>query len=459
MTMKKYYKNKIYIALLSVMLIVITISPSCKKFVTLPLPDTQIPAETIFSDSTSLNAGLNGVYDGLANSTDASNNAFIQPSMFADELISSSTSNAAAQKNSYTPDNDYRFFTAYYVIIYRANAILAGLDKATNVSIAFRNQTKGECLFLRAFSYFQLVNFYGGVPLYTGTDIQANAYLAKSPTAAVYQQIITDLTNAVPLLSDSYVVAARTRANKETANALLARTYLYTKDYAKAIIASSAVINSGLYTLNTNVNNVFLASSNETIFQLWNVGGTALASYYVTTAPSAVFAYTVQPGLANSFEVGDTRKTAWLKAGTGTQASNYYPYKWKAKSGVAAANAEYPIEFRLAEMYLIRAEARAQTNDVSSGLTDVYAIRNRAGLTTPLTTVTTPAQLLTTVASERRKELSFEGGHRWFDLNRTGQTVTVLAPLKPGIDAHSTLLPFPLTQLNFNPNLVQNPGY
>ena len=456
--MKKYYKNKTYIVLSAIVLMVMQIW-SCKKFVTLPLPNSQVPAETVFSDSTSLNAGLNGVYDGLASSTDASFNAFIKPSLFADELISALPSDAAALKNTYTPNDDYHFFTAYYLIIYRANAILAGVDNATNVPLATRNQTKGECLFLRAFSYFQLVNFYGGVPLYTGTDIQKNAYLPKSPSTAVYQQIITDLNNAVPLLSDTYADEARTRANKETANALLARTYLYTKDYGKAIIAATAVINSGLYTLNPDVNAVFLSNSNETIFQLWNQGGVALASTYVPNNPSFAFSYSVQPGLVSAFEIGDTRKDAWLKAGTGTQANNYYPYKWKAKPPVASANTEYPIEFRLAEMYLIRAEALAQTSDVTNGLADIYTIRKRAGLTAPLTNVTTTEQLLSTVASERRKELSFEGGQRWFDLNRTGQTVSVLAPLKVGFNQHVTLLPFPLTQMQFNPNLVQNPGY
>ena len=456
--MKKYYKNKTYIVLLGMMLMVMQIW-SCKKFVTLPLPNSQVPAEVVFSDTTSLNAGLNGVYDGLASSTDAAINAFIQPSLFADELVSTLTSNTAAQKNTYTPNDDYRFFTAYYIVIYRANAILAGIDNATNIPPAIRSRTKGECLFLRAFAYFQLTNFYGGVPLYTGTDIQANAYLASSAATAVYQQIIADLNTAIPLLSDNYAAGVRTRANKETANALLARAYLYTKDYANAITAASAVINSGLYKLNANINNVFLSTSTETIFQLWNQNGVAFASTYVTTHPSTAFNYTVQPGLANSFEAGDARKSAWIKAGSGAQAANYYPYKWKAKAPVAAGSAEYPIQFRLAEMYLIRAEARAQTSDVTNGLADIYVIRNRAGLTAPLTTVTTTAQLLSTVASERRKELCFEGGQRWFDLNRTGQTVSVLAPLKPGFDAHVTVLPIPLTQINFNPNLQQNPGY
>lgn len=462
--MKNYQKNNIYICLL-VTLLTSTSMWSCKKFVTLPLPNTQIPADAIFNDPTTLTAALNGVYSSFTSPSAA----FTSPSELSDELTSTiSPNDIAATTSTYTASNDYGFFSGYYSPIYKANSILAGIDQATAVPLATRNQIKGECLFLRAFCYFQLVNYYGNVPLYTGTDVTKNALLPSSPVTEVYQQIIADLSAAVPLLDDNYVIPTyatppspipvRTRVNKQTANALLARTYLYTKDYADAITAATTVINSPLYNLTTDVNSIFISTSNETIWQFWNQNGFALAaSGYVPSTTSNPFTYTVRPGLVSSFEPGDTRKAAFVQAGTGAQSTSYYAYKWRAKSAVAG-KLEYLIEFRLAEMYLIRAEAYAQSNKIPEGVADVFTIRKRAGLLTPPAT-TTQSGLLVLVASERQKELCFENGHRWFDLNRTSQALTVLTPLKPGFDSHYLLLPIPRATVNINPNLVQNPGY
>jgi hypothetical protein len=148
--------------------------------------------------------------------------------------------------------------------------------------------------------------------------------------------------------------------------------------------------------------------------------------------------------------------------GTGTAANSYYANKYKLKT-TSTTTKEYYVIFRLAEMYLIRAEARAQQNtpaSIAAGATDLQVTRTRAGLTTPLV-ITTTAQLLTAVADERRKELSFEFGNRWFDLKRgdQAQAVAILAALKPNFDAHLLLLPYFRKNLGLNKNLIQNPGY
>ena len=449
--MKKYYKYKTYFVFSGILLMMMPIW-SCKKFVTVPLPAGQVTAAAIFSDSTGLTAGLSGVYEGLAG---ISQDAFNYPSLFADDLVSPSSYYDPAQKNQYTPSTDYGFFTAYYQVIYRANAILAGVDNATNIAAAVRTRTKGESLFLRAYAYFQLVNFYGAVPLYTGIDIQKNALLPNSPTADVYKQIIADLIAAAPLLNDKYSEEPRIRVNKETVYALLARAYLYTNDYNNAIAAAKNVITSGLYSLDDDLNNVSASTSTETIFQLWYQVGYTLGSQYIPD-PGYDPYFLVRPELVNSFEPGDKRKTAWLQL----DGEQYYPSKWKNSYDTPNAQPEYLVLFRLAEMYLIRAEARANTNDVSGGVEDINVIRHRAGLD-PITTITATdsGRLLDTVASERRKELCFESGHRWFDLNRNKQTVSVLTPLKPGFDAHLTILPIPLSQIKNNPNLKQNSNY
>ena len=113
---------------------------------------------------------------------------------------------------------------------------------------------------------------------------------------------------------------------------------------------------------------------------------------------------------------------------------------------------------RLAEQYLIRAEARARQGNIPGAQQDLNSIRNRAGL--PNTTTSGPTEILEAIMEERQRELFTEGGHRWLDLKRTGRTTEVLAPLKPLWDPTDVLWPIPEDEIFNNSNLLpQNPGY
>ena len=112
---------------------------------------------------------------------------------------------------------------------------------------------------------------------------------------------------------------------------------------------------------------------------------------------------------------------------------------------------------RLAEQYLIRAEARAQQNKLGEAKTDLDVLRNRAGL--PGTTASTQSQILNAVLHERQVELFSEMGHRWIDLKRTGQIDAILSVEKTGWNTNASLYPIQLSQLEANLNLKQNPGY
>ena len=117
------------------------------------------------------------------------------------------------------------------------------------------------------------------------------------------------------------------------------------------------------------------------------------------------------------------------------------------------------MQFRLAEQYLIRAEARAHLNDIEGALADINAIRSRAKVA-PVEANTT-AEVLMLVEEERRKELFVEGqGHRWFDLKRTSRADAVYSKLDyKKWESHKILLPIPETQILNNAALTQNPGY
>ncbi|HEU4473178.1 MAG TPA: RagB/SusD family nutrient uptake outer membrane protein, partial [Flavisolibacter sp.] len=121
--------------------------------------------------------------------------------------------------------------------------------------------------------------------------------------------------------------------------------------------------------------------------------------------------------------------------------------------------AEYLIVFRLAEQYLIRAEARMHKGDIQGSISDLNIIRSRAGLPS-LPVTLTPVQLATAIEQERRVELFCEWGHRWQDLKRTGRAGAVLSTAKaPNWQSTDELYPIPAVEMQNNPFLTQNPGY
>ncbi|MGF7080393.1 RagB/SusD family nutrient uptake outer membrane protein [Mucilaginibacter sp. UYCu711] len=453
--MKNYHKQTIK-AIFGILLISLPLW-SCKKFVDIK-PTTSLLGEFIFDNDATVKSALNGVYIKFSSNYSS---AYTEPALYADELTYAY--DKVPELNAYTPDISNGFFDRYYATIYSANAILEGIGSASKITPATAALVKGEALYLRAFSYFQLVNYYGTVPYVTMTDANISGQVGNTPVATIYQNIIADLKTSAGLLMNAYPVPNRTRINKQAVNALLAKAYLYTKDWVNAASTADLVIGSGIYSINNDLNAVFAATSNETIFQVWNSSGTALGNQFLQYSPTSSVTYPIRPELVNSFAANDLRKGTYIKPGTGPAlaTNTYVVSKYKANGATAGQPVEYPIIFRLAEIYLIRAEALAQQAtpaSIAAGASDLQVIRTRAGLTTPLV-ISTSTQLLTALADERRKELSFELGNRWFDIKRTDQALAVLQPLKPGIDAHILLLPFLRKYTTLNKNLIQNLGY
>jgi len=388
----------------------------------------------------------------------------VYPALSSDELYNTApdtdvdpfTHNALSSDNAIIYNNIWRYA---YVYLYQANAILEGLENSTGVSAATKKQLKGEAKFIRAFCYFYLVSLFGDVPLITATDYRVNAALPRTPENEVYQLMVADLLEAQDLLETTYPVNDRTRPNKWTAAALLARVYLYQKDWTKAEAAATAVIHSGTYSLVADISNVFLANSEETIWQLLPVQpslNTAEGIAFIPPASSIRPSYAVTTYLLNAFKTGDQRQAAWLQSDTVNGETYYYPYKYKVRSGTIKT--EYNVVLRLAEQYLIRAEARAQLNETAGAAEDLNRIRTRAGLMD--TTINDQQALLAAIQQERQVELFAEWGHRWLDLKRTGRADAVLG-MEKADDWQSTdaLYPIPFTELQQNPFLTQNNGY
>jgi hypothetical protein len=450
------YLNSFYLFLLALGL------SSCKKFIEVPSPINQVDVNSVFADDRTATAAIIGMYSDMEFSSPISLYLTLLQGLSADEFTYTATDDSYSDfgDNTYDPTNQYDAAVwGIYSTVYEANSCIQGLQNSTELSPATKAQLLGEAEFTRAFCYFYLVNLFGDIPLVTLTDYRINDTVSRTPSPRVYQQIIADLLNAQTLLSSDYPTYQRVRPNLWTATSLLSRVYLYNDQWGEAEAQASAVINSGLYTL-SDINSVFLNTSNETIWQLMPVNpnfDTQEAFYFIPGPGTQIPVYPLTNDLVNAFEPGDNRMSAWTgNTVIGSQVF-YYPAKYR-NSGGSPAN-EFHVAFRLAEQYLIRAEARMQQGNISGAMDDVNIIRSRAGLSA-LPTTLTPDETAAAIQQERRIELMAEFGHRWLDLKRTTRVNFVIGTLKPSTwQPTAVLWPVPQAQISANPFLTQNKGY
>lgn len=453
----------------------------CKKQLQLPPPYSAIVTSQVFADSTNAESALAGLYSNLLTASTSfpfgNGGASILMGLSSDEITMFDNSDQdVVQFNSNTlqPYNGYvgSFWANVYSLIYQTNAIIEGTTESKEITNPVKNQIIGEAKFFRAYLYFYMVNLFGDVPLLTTTDYKSNAVAAKSPSAKVYEQIVNDLKDAQDFLSSDYTIGngERIRANKWAATALLARVYLFLGSWSDAVAQSTSVINSGLFSLPSDLDSVFLKNNMEAILQLQINSSLSNGMYngtweglvtipYESDYPPAYF---LNDALIASFEPGDQRWTHWVDSSNYSGTIYHYAYKYKIGPSNAAPNApttEYYMLLRLAEQYLIRAEAKAQTNtDLAGAIADLNTIRMRAGLDS-LSTSLNQTEVQEAVAQENRIEFFSEWGHRWLDLKRTGKASQILPPIKPLWQSFQLLYPIPLADLIYDPNLRQNQGY
>jgi tetratricopeptide (TPR) repeat protein len=452
---------------LSLILLLFVVN-SCDSFVDVDLPKSQLTNITVFEDYSTANAALTNIYSKIRDKgilTGINSGLSNQLGNYTDEITPYGTpSNPSFNfyNNtvlSSTPDIA-EYWNATYNQIYAANSVIEGVQASTSLSIEHKKQLQGEALFIRALLHFYLVNLFGDIPYITQTDYKKNSIVGRMPSQIVYENIISDLKNSITLLPNNYSSIERVRPNQYAAKALLARTYLYIGSYAESANEASAVLNQmDLFVLEENTDQVFLINSKETIWQLQaptDGQNTLEAQIFIfQSGPPTLVA--LNNDLVNSFSPDDLRKSNWIKSVTDGISTWYHAYKYKEQNFTSLSK-EYSIVFRLAEQYLIRAEARAQQGDLIGAKEDLNKIRNRAGLND--TTASTQQEILEAILQERRWEFFTEHGHRFFDLKRFNQLDNVLAVIKPGWNTTDSLLPIPQSELSTNPNLrPQNPGY
>lgn len=439
---------------------------ACESFTEVDTPQSQLTTPAVFENANTADAAMADIYarlreDGMVTGTLGGLSSLM--GNYTDEMQYTGSNIEIAQFTNHTivPSNSLitSLWNGTYGEIYAANLMLEGLKNSVTMTAEDKARLSGEAMFIRAYLHFYLVNVFGDVPYITTTDYSLNAVATKSSEEQVWQNIIADLIEAESLLPIAYPSQEKVRVNKAVATAFLARVYLYRQDWANAAAKATAVIENPDYTWVENPAVEFLRRSTATIWAL-HPGTPGL-----NTKDARTFIFSSGPPskpslsatFVSQFEVGDLRRTQWVRTVSNSSGIWYSSYKYKKPLGTVASE-EYTILFRLAEQYLIRAEAFANLNNISGAQSDINRIRSKAGL--PPTTASSQLTLLQAVAKERRFELFTEQGHRWFDLKRTGKASEVLSPVKPGWKDTQLVLPLPYTELLLNGNLLpQNPGY
>jgi hypothetical protein len=426
------------------------LSLSCKKLITVDTPVSELPSGQVFNSDALADAAVADIYYVLSGYYTGSMLTVIN-GMTAGELSTLNPSYTVYVNNAILPGDPLVLSTwrDFYRAIYRANAVLEGLATSSNISEGKQAQLTGEAKFLRAFSYYYLVNNWGDVPLITTTDVAQTASAPRAAIADVYKQIMSDLQSAVLLLPESYSSSEKVRANKWAATAMLARVSLQWGNWQDAETNASLVINSGIYLPLSSLDSVFLKNSRSAILQIWLKDGFTIAGQTFQPSNASTFSFfPLTTDLMNAFEPGDKRKDKWT--GTFTYSGNlyYYPFKYKKKMAAYGDDAEYLMVLRIAEQYLIRAEARCRLNNIAGAVTDLNIIRQHAGLADLPADIDQETCLLT-IEKERRVEMFTEWGDRWLNLKHTGHIS----------DSVNALYPIPQQERNRDPNLTQNEGY
>jgi hypothetical protein len=430
-----------------------------------------VTREEILSNPNLVRLAVNGLYTENLLQNGSYNGDFILYILpAADDVYNTSINYDELKNNSYTPVNPYIGYTweDFYKSVFYSNDILELVKDAVAAGTISAKEAavyNAEAKYFRAYSYFELTTLWGDVPLVLSTDILSTSLQPRESKDKVIQLVIDDLKETAATLADA---TDNTKVTGWAAKALLARQYLFIRNWADAEKLSDDVIKNSGAVLEPELEKVFVRSSRETLFKI-STNGTWTQSYWDRTylgnysLNASYLRFT--DDLAGSFEPGDLRREKWVKEQTTSGVTYFQSYKYRRNLATSTGEAEDHVLFRLAEQYLIRAEARAQQDKLTGAdgaIADLNAIRERAGLP-DLPQTLNKEQVLLAVENERRHELFVEDVHRWWDLVRTGRADAILGDKTKFPDKqwapHKALLPIPDAEIENNPNLTPNPGY
>lgn len=419
-------------------------------------PQAAIADEMAIVDKKSAQAALTGVYDGLQG---YASNSIIALDLAGDNVVNYNNQNVVVATK--TPANTSAGFVPIYTTINRANFVI---NKVPALQDPFftaeqKNQVLGEAYFLRGLAYFDLVKTFGGVQIIL--DPAKYIGVKRSTKEETYAQVLSDLDQAETLLKET---SNRNLANRFSVYALKARYYLYKGQWEQAALYAGKTISSTAnFSLVKPYANFFTGkNTTESIFELAFSTSDKNTFYtnWLSAAEGGRRDYIPARQFINELldpAAGGARKSVIKQLTDGSWELIQYG-KQDGSSSIFI--------LRIAEQYLIRAEARAKqpTPDLPGAVADLNAIRRRADVTEfVLKPETSAGEVLLAIEKERRYELAFEG-HRFVDIVRTGRAGEVFGALNPQLkDERFWIFPIPQNAVLNDPDNLggthQNPGY
>jgi starch-binding outer membrane protein, SusD/RagB family len=376
-------------------------------------------------------------------------------------------------------ERDWRYL---YEGISRASAVLDNVANMTSsdLSEARKQEILGEAAALRAMHYFQLVNLWGGVPLVlkkvNSTDPR-EVNLPRASVQEVYNAIITDLEFALSRVSASYPQGEQ-RITIAAVHAMLAKAFAHqpTPNWSQVLVHTTAITDNLTYQLTNTFDQLWDGqneNSRESIFEVQYIGGTNEANWgpqlwlppnltgdnwrkFNTPSNNLIAAFDAAGDVVRKNSSITFRSNLPWSDPKFPSGSIPFPFKQRLANGWSSPNNF--ILLRLADVILLQAEAKNEQNDLDGARTDLNSIRTRVNL--PATNASNKDEMRDAIMLERRLELAFEG-HRWFDLKRSGKAVAAMNAINSNyqVDENKLLWPIPQTEMDRNPNLVQNSGY
>jgi tetratricopeptide (TPR) repeat protein len=432
---------------------------SCEKFLDVK-PELQVDESEAITNASTAETAVNGMFNRLGSDGYYGSN-FPALSYLSGGDIQWTGSQGAPQEvvlHKLTADNGYvsSAWSTIYQTILSANYIIERVPAVTDPQFTQvkRDQFVGEAYFIRALSYFDLARGWGGVklilkPTRTTTD---QAGIGRSSLEETYAQVLKDLEAAEALVPKT---TSRSRVTQKTVWALRARYHLYRKEWDQAeAYASKLISDTQNYTLIKPYSAFFAGNAtatSESVFEVayGNSFKNGHANWWLPPALGGRREWAPSVALVTALNdptQGGGRKD--LIAQTAPPGNLWYG-KLYYRNPIGTDPA-YII--RIAELYLIRAEARVQFNQLDLALADLNAVRSRAGL--PPIETSTADEILVALENERRLEFPFEAD-RWFNLVRTERVDDVL-----GItDTRKWVFPIPNSEILADPSTRQNDSY
>jgi starch-binding outer membrane protein, SusD/RagB family len=450
--------KKIY----TILLVTILLTSACEQLVEVDFPTNQIGTTQVFEDLQTANSALEYLYSKVRDQSVISggNNygASVLLESYTDNIdyYGSNQNLIEIYQSQVQETNSFisSIWNTAYIQIYYANSIIHGAENSSALSLDDKKRIEGEALLIRSLIYYYLQQLFGEIPYTTSLDYEYNRTLQKTDKKTLLTLLENDLKEASWLMHDEYRNEDRIYPNRKAAQLMLARVYLLREEWSQAEKITDTILQSPLYEFQPDINEVFHKSGSHIIWQLApRTSGNDEASFYyfVNASPKS---YTLTQNLVNIFSDDDLRKQAWMKQVTYNGSAWYRSDKYKDRT---TSPTEYPIVFRLDEVYFIMAEALAMQNRFDEALPYLNATRVRSGLTA-LGSLTGDA-FFNELMSEKRREFFCESGLRFIDLKRWGK-LDELSVLKPGWEDYKNLWPLPQSEMLLNSNLnPQNSGY